>query len=154
MIILMRAYAHRGWAHRRVSTTCLTWKNSKIFLCSWHDRVRTSDLWILSLIGSWVWRSSNWATPSMASSSLLLLYYIYKRNHDFGGGGGGGGGIRCTHQSLQWQVFYPYWRKNYFSERCYLNKAALFHCRWWPKGKMPQNYFQPLWKMSSLKTLR
>ena len=38
----MCAYTHRSWAHQRVSTTFLTWKNShKVFLCSW----RGSNLW-------------------------------------------------------------------------------------------------------------
>ena len=38
VIILMRTYAHGGWAHhwQWVNAACLTWKNShKIFLCPW-----------------------------------------------------------------------------------------------------------------------
>ena len=35
LVFSMRVYAHGGWAHQqRVSTTFLTWKNSKFSLCS------------------------------------------------------------------------------------------------------------------------
>ena len=47
----MRAYTHGGWAHRhRVSTTFMTRKNSKFFLCSWQDsNPRTLDLQFIAL---------------------------------------------------------------------------------------------------------
>ena len=58
----MRAYTHRGWAHRQwVSTTFLTRKNGHtFFLCACApDGVRTSCLWISSHPvtpdNSWPW---------------------------------------------------------------------------------------------------
>ena len=42
------AYTHGGWAHRqRVSTICLTRKNSQLFSCA-PDGIRTIVLWTLS----------------------------------------------------------------------------------------------------------
>ena len=61
VIILVRAYnicTHRSWEHRQwVCTTFLTQKNSQIFLV-----LMTG--FETQVIESWIWCSTNWATPS------------------------------------------------------------------------------------------
>ena len=58
VIIFMRVTTHRGWAHQQRVSTFLTRKNShkffRVLLMGFEPQV----------FRSWVWRSTNWATPS------------------------------------------------------------------------------------------
>ena len=69
----MRACTHRDWAHRqRISTTFLVQKNSsQFFLCSWRWGSKPQ------VIESWVWRSTNGATPSPLDFKCTVFHHTF-----------------------------------------------------------------------------
>ena len=81
MVFRMRAYTHRGWAHRqRVRTNFLTRKNSKLF------SVVLLTGFEPSTFGSPVQRSNHWANPSpcgvMSGQDWSIVMIISNEHFD------------------------------------------------------------------------
>ena len=73
MIILLREYTHRGWAHWRVSATFWLGKTLTNFSCA-ADRVLTSGLWLSSLT---LYQFSHPCShPFLSGHGQVMLFYV------------------------------------------------------------------------------